>query len=51
MKRYVFFICDKDGAETRWTNLTERQARTLHKWTEEHIDWSCINSFGWEEQK
>ena len=51
MKRYVFFIVDTDGSELRWRNLTEKQARSLHKWTEEHIDWSNINSFGWEEME
>lgn len=51
MKRYVFFICNNDGAEFRWRNLTERQASSMHKWTEKHIDWLNVKSFGWEERE
>lgn len=51
MKRYVFFICNNDGAEFRWRNLTERQASSMHKWTEDHIDWLNVKSFGWEEME
>ena len=48
MKRYVFFICNNDGVMFRWRNLTETKARSMHKWTEEHIDWLNVKSFGWE---
>ena len=51
MKRYVFFICNNDGAEFRWRNLTRRQAESMNKWTEKHIDWLNVKSFGWSEME
>lgn len=50
-KRYVFFIAHNDGQEFRWRNLTRRQAESMNKWTEEHIDWINVKSFGWGEQE
>jgi hypothetical protein len=51
MKRYIFFITNKDGATFRWCNLTKRQAESINKWTEDHIDWLNVASFGWREME
>lgn len=48
---FEFFIADKDGATFRWRNLTKRQAESMNKWTEDHIDWSNVASFGWGEME
>ncbi len=51
MKRYEFFITNNDGATFRWRNLTLRQAESMNKWTEKHIDWLNVASFGWGEME
>lgn len=51
MKLYVFFICSNEGVMFHWRRLTERQAKSMHKWTEENVDWLNVKSFGWEEMK
>lgn len=51
MKRYEFFITNKDGATFRWRNLTLRQAKSMDNLTLEHIDWLNVASFGWEEME
>lgn len=51
MKRYEFFITDTNGATFRWRNLTKRQAESMNKWTEDHVDWLNVASFGWGETK
>ena len=47
-RKFEFFITNTDGTEFRWRNLTYRQARSMHKWTAEHVDWVHVAACGWE---
>ena len=48
---YKFWIQLIDGQTIEWNSLSLRQAKAMNKQTETSVDWTLINSFGWEELK
>jgi len=48
--KYVFWVELRNGEELRWPRLTQRQATSMHKWTEERTPLE-VKAFGWEEMR
>jgi hypothetical protein len=49
--KYRFFVQLRNGELLEWRNLTERQAKAMQALADDHIGWTNVNAFGWEEMK
>jgi hypothetical protein len=48
-KNYTFWITTPDGQEIQWRGLTQKQAESMNKLTEDAVVWSGVRGFGWSE--
>lgn len=44
---YYFILVLWDGTRTLWNNLSEKKAKSMYKWANEHMILDNVKSFEW----